>query len=128
MFHKVQVPAGIGLLQNQMLQLILEMEQVRWSRKIADRQLFKLRWKTNWRDQSNQLQDENGDDDDYDGGDDDDNENGSMMKVMMMTVMTKTSSDDDDDDVSVIRIINCQMILESAFMTRWALFLLLVQL
>ena len=27
MFHKVQVPAGIGLLQDQMLQLILEMEQ-----------------------------------------------------------------------------------------------------
>ena len=43
MFHKVQVPAGICLLQDQMLQLILEMEQVGWTRKIADRQLFKLR-------------------------------------------------------------------------------------
>ena len=83
MFHKVQVPAG----KDQMLQLILEMEQVVWSRKIADRQLFKLRWKTNWRDQSNQLLNENGDDDDYDGGDDDDNGKGSMMIVMMMTMM-----------------------------------------
>ena len=125
MFHKVQVPAGICLLQDQMLQLILEMEQVRWSRKIADRQLFKLRWKTNWRDQSNQLLAEIVDDDDYDGGDDDDNGNGSMMIVMMMTMMTKTASDDDDD--GVIKIINCQMILESAFMSWWALFLLLDQ-
>ena len=70
-----------------MLQLILEMEQVVWGRKIADRQLFKLRWKTNWRDQSNQLLNENGDDDDYDGGDDDDNGKGSMMIVMIMTMM-----------------------------------------
>ena len=90
MFHKVQVLAGIRLLEDQMLQLILEMEQVRWSRKIADRQLFKLRWKTNWRDQSNQLLNENGDDDEYDGGDggdDDDNGKGSMMMMMMMTMM-----------------------------------------
>ena len=76
MFHKVQVLAGIRLLEDQMLQLILEMEQVRWSRKIADRQLFKLRWKTNWRDQSNQLLYKNCDDDDFDGGDGgDDDEN-----------------------------------------------------
>ena len=91
MFHKVQVLAGIRLLEDQMLQLILEMEQVVWSRKIADRQLFKLRWKTNWRDQSNQLQDENGDDDDYDGGDggdDDDNENGLMMILMSLMLLS----------------------------------------